>query len=55
MIERRGKIAVGQPVIYLGARSLARVSRAGSHRKNTCGDRGAGVEQLTLFDLVTGQ
>ncbi len=23
VIERRGKIAVGQPVIYLGARSLA--------------------------------
>ncbi len=45
VIERRGKIAVGQPVIF----------------KNTCGDRGAGVLQLKLFaaegtrsDLVTG-
>ncbi len=45
VIERRGQIAVGQPV----------------KSKNTCGDRGAGVEQLTLFaaegtrsDLVTG-
>ncbi len=54
VIERRGKIAVGQPVT-LGARSHAGETPAGSHRKNTCGDRGAGSEQLTLFDLVTGQ
>ena len=39
VIENRGKVAVGQPVI----------------NKYTCGDRGAGIEQLTLFDLVTGQ
>ncbi len=60
VIERRGKIAVGQPVINLGARlpsnggSLTACEAAGSHHKNTCGDRGAGVEQLTLFNLVTG-
>ena len=39
VIENRGKVAVGQPVSI----------------KNTCGDRGAGVDQLLLFDLVTGQ
>ena len=39
VIENRGKVAVGQPV----------------QSKFTCGDRGAGVEQLLLFDLVTGQ
>ncbi len=39
VIESRGRIAVGQPVMM----------------KSTCGDRGAGVLQLTLFDLVTGQ
>ena len=38
VIESRGKVAVGQPV----------------ESKSTCGDRGAGVLQLTLFDLVTG-
>ena len=44
VIENRGKIAVGQPVNF----------------ENACGERGAGVEQLTLFaaegtrsDLVT--
>ena len=39
VIENRGKIAVGQPVIS----------------KYTCGDRSTGIEQLLLFDLVTGQ
>ena len=39
IIEQRGKVAVGQPV----------------KDKSTCEDRGAGVLQLTLFDLVTGQ
>ncbi|ELS05300.1 transposase [Xenococcus sp. PCC 7305] len=38
VIENRGIVAVGQPVNF----------------KNACGDRGAGIEQLTLFDLVTG-
>ncbi len=38
VIESRGKVAVGQPV----------------RMKSTCGDRGAGILQLTLFDLVTG-
>ena len=54
VIENRGKIAVGQPV-NLGARSLDEETSSGSHRKSTCGDRGAGVLQLTLFDLVTDQ
>ncbi len=39
VIENRGKIAVGQPVIL----------------QKACGDRSAGIKQLTLFDLVTGQ
>ena len=54
IIEQRGKVAVGQPV-NLGARSLDEETSSGSHRKSTCEDRGAGVLQLTLFDLVTGQ
>ena len=37
ILEQRGKIAVGQPVSY----------------EIACGGRGAGVLQLTLFDLVT--
>ena len=39
IIEQRGRVAVGQP----------------ANSKYTCGERGAGVEQLTLFDLVTVQ
>ncbi len=39
IIEHRGRVAVGQP----------------ANSKYTCGERGAGVEQLTLFDLVTVQ
>ncbi len=39
VIENRGKVAVGQPVIF----------------QKACGDRSAGIKQLMLFDLVTGQ
>ena len=49
IIEQRGKVAVGQPVTALS--SLGNAHR----KKSTCEDRGAGVLQLTLFDLVTGQ
>ncbi|MDJ0744148.1 MAG: transposase [Xenococcaceae cyanobacterium MO_167.B27] len=38
ILKQRGKTAVGQPVGY---------------KEIACGERGAGVEQLTLFDLVT--
>ena len=37
VIEQRGRVAVGQP----------------ASQKIACGERGAGIEQLTLFDLVT--
>ena len=37
IIEQRGKMAVGQPV----------------NTETACGERGAGVLQFTLFDLVT--
>ena len=55
VIENRGVIAFGQPVT-LGARreasplgrSHAGETPAGSNRKFTCGDRGAGIEQLTI-------
>ena len=49
IIEQRGKVAVGQPVIAVP--SLGNAHR----KKSTCEDRGAGVLQITLFDLVTGQ
>ncbi len=49
IIEQRGKVAVGQPVTAVS--SLGNAHR----KKSTCEDRGAGVLQLTLFDLVTGQ
>ncbi|HHP7230876.1 MAG TPA: RNA-guided endonuclease InsQ/TnpB family protein [Xenococcaceae cyanobacterium] len=39
IIQQRGQIAVGQPV----------------NTEIACGERGAGVLQLTLFDLVTAQ
>ena len=34
--------------------NLGKILPPSRHRKSTCGDRGAGVLQLTLFDLVTG-
>ena len=40
ILEQRGKTAVGQPVGYT---------------QMACGERGVGVLQLTLFDLITAR